>query len=81
MPLVMYFGCTAYGLSMKESLAAATLNSAYAIENSEDVGSLEVGKNADFLIINAPKWEHLIYQVGSAHHLIEHVFINGEKCK
>merc|ERR1712071_481879 len=81
MPLVMYMGCTLYSMSMNEALAAATINSAYALERENDLGSLEVGKRADFLVLDAPSWEHVIYQVGSADTVIESVFVNGEQCK
>jgi imidazolonepropionase len=31
---------------------------------SRDYGSLEKGKFADAIIVNANRWEHLIYQLG-----------------
>ena len=81
MPLVLYFGCTIYGLTMDEALVAATINSAYALGKSEVLGSLEVGKQADFLVLDANSWEHVIYQVGSAGDVIERVFVKGEQVK
>jgi imidazolonepropionase len=42
---------------------AATINSAASIAKSKEYGSLEVGKFADLLILSAPSWEHLIYQI------------------
>ena len=27
-------------------------------------GSIEVGKWADFVLVDAPSWQHLIYQIG-----------------
>jgi len=77
MPLVLYFACTLYGLTMPEALVAATINSAYALGKSDQVGSLEVGKRGDFLILDCPAWEHLIYQVGSGHEVIKNVIVNG----
>ena len=81
MPLVLYFGCTVYGLTMDEALVAATINSAYALGKSEVLGSLEVGKQADFLVLDANSWEHVIYQVGSSGDVIERVFVKGEQVK
>eukprot|EP00028_Trichosphaerium_sp_Am-I-7-wt_P010556 CAMPEP_0168525092 /NCGR_PEP_ID=MMETSP0405-20121227/11089_1 /TAXON_ID=498012 /ORGANISM="Trichosphaerium sp, Strain Am-I-7 wt" /LENGTH=401 /DNA_ID=CAMNT_0008547523 /DNA_START=154 /DNA_END=1356 /DNA_ORIENTATION=- len=65
MPLVMNLACVLCGLTMNESLVAATLNAAASLGKSDMYGSLEVGKYCDFLVIDAPKWEHIIYQLGS----------------
>ena len=35
-----------------------------SLNKSASHGSLEVGKVGDMLILDAPKWEHLIYQLG-----------------
>ncbi|KRX08576.1 Metal-dependent hydrolase, composite domain [Pseudocohnilembus persalinus] len=48
----------------KEALCAATLNSAASIDRSEKVGSIEIGKQGDFVVVDAPQWDHLIYQFG-----------------
>merc|ERR1712176_812678 len=65
MPLVMYFGCTCYNMTMDEALVGATINSAYALGVEDRVGSLEVGKRGDLLILSVDNWEHLIYRVGA----------------
>ena len=81
MPLVLYFGCTLYSLTMDEALVGATINSAYALGKSEILGSLEIGKQADFLVLDATSWEHVIYQVGSGGDVIQNVFVKGDKMK
>lgn len=50
-------------MTMAESLIAATINSAASVAKSETHGSIEVGKVADFVVINHSKWEHLIYEL------------------
>ncbi|KAF2071065.1 hypothetical protein CYY_007619 [Polysphondylium violaceum] len=63
MPFVMNLACVLMKMNMNEALVAATINSAASINRSSTHGSLEVGKCADFVILNAPKWEHIIYQM------------------
>ncbi|KAL2089139.1 hypothetical protein ACEWY4_016038 [Coilia grayii] len=77
MPLVMHLACVNMRLSLTEALAAATINAAYALGASHTHGSLEPGKQADLLVINTPRWEHLIYQLGGHQELIKHVVIKG----
>lgn len=78
MPMVMHLACVNMRMSMPEALAAATINAAYALGKSHTHGSLEVGKQGDLIIINASRWEHLIYQFGGHHELIEYVIANGK---
>lgn len=63
---------------MPEALAASTINAAYALNRSQTHGSLEIGKQGDLVIINAPRWEHLVYQFGGHQELIKYVIIKGE---
>jgi len=64
MPLVMNLACVNLKMTMNEALVAATINAAGSLGKSETHGSLEVGKVGDMIILDAPKWEHLIYQLG-----------------
>jgi len=63
LPLVMNMACVNMGMKLEEALVAATINSAYSLGISDDYGSLEVGKIGDCVILNAPAWEHVIYQM------------------
>ena len=53
--MVMHLACVNLHMSMPEALAAATINAAAVLGLSEDYGSLEEGKWADMIIINANK--------------------------
>ncbi|XP_028305637.1 putative imidazolonepropionase isoform X3 [Gouania willdenowi] len=77
MPIVMHLACVNMRMSMPEALAAATINAAYALGRSHTHGSLEVGKHGDLVLLNAPRWEHLIYQVGGHQEVIRYVIIKG----
>uniref|UniRef100_A0A3B3Y514 Probable imidazolonepropionase n=1 Tax=Poecilia mexicana TaxID=48701 RepID=A0A3B3Y514_9TELE len=76
-PVVMHLACVNMRMSMTEALAAATINAAYALGRSDTHGSLEVNKRGDLLILNATRWEHLIYQLGGHQELIRYVVIRG----
>lgn len=65
MPLTMHLACVNLRLSLPEALTAATLNAAASMQMSDKYGSIEPGKYADLLLIKAPRWEHLIYQLGN----------------
>lgn len=51
MPFVVSLACYRLRLGPEEALTAATLNAAWAVGKAEDVGSLEVGKKGDLLVL------------------------------
>ncbi|HVU14941.1 MAG TPA: imidazolonepropionase [Phototrophicaceae bacterium] len=75
LPLVMAVACRYQKLSPAEALTAVTINAAHAVGVGERVGSLEEGKLADVLVINAPDYRHLAYQFGG--NLVETVIKRG----
>jgi imidazolonepropionase len=62
--LPMNLACLKYRLTPEEALTAVTLNAAAAINRGAIVGSLEVGKQADIVIWNAPDLEFIFYHWG-----------------
>ncbi len=64
MPMVMAIACRYQKLSPAEALSASTINAAYAIGLGDQIGSLEVGKQADILILEASDYRHLAYYFG-----------------
>ncbi len=75
MQLVMFVACTQMSLSPFEALSAATLNAAYSLGLSEMIGTIEIGKRADLLILDTPNFEQAIYFFGINHSKI--VIKNG----
>lgn len=65
MQLIMNIACLKYKLTPEEVLTAATLNGAAAIARADKIGSIEVGKQADLLIWNAPDLDYVCYRLGS----------------
>ena len=62
LPSVIALACERLGLTPAEALVAATVNAAYAMGLGGEAGSLEPGKRADFMILNAPSYTHLPYR-------------------
>ena len=54
-------------LTPEEAITAATINAAYATGCGDSVGSLEVGKRADLLVLNVPDYRNLHRQFGVNH--------------
>ncbi len=61
LPLAMMLACTMGRMTPAEVLKAATIYAARAIDRMESIGSLEPGKRADFLLIDAPSVNHWMY--------------------
>ncbi len=47
----MTLACLGAGLSLEEAIHASTINAAHALDRSHEVGSLEVGKQMDGIIL------------------------------
>jgi imidazolonepropionase len=76
MQFVMALACRMMRLTPPEVLAAATLNSAFAVGLGDQVGSLEPGKQADVLILDAADYRHLAYRFGD--NLVRTVIKRGQ---
>ena len=61
---VAVHACLDSGLSVEETLTGMTLNAAASLGLAAEVGSLEPGKSADLVILDAPDDRHLIYHWG-----------------
>ncbi len=64
MPLAMAIACRYQRLLPAEALNAATVNAAYAVGLGHRLGSLEVGKQADLLLLDTEDYRHLAYRFG-----------------
>ena len=73
--LVMQLGCLHLKMTPNEVLTAVTINAAYAIDRADKIGSIEVSKNADFVVFDARNVEYLMYHFGINH--TKKVYKNG----
>jgi imidazolonepropionase len=74
LPLIIGLAVRRYGWSIREALLAATLNAAWVLRLSDEVGSLEVGKRADVLVLDGPVAQ-IPYRLG--HNPVALAFIGG----
>lgn len=76
MQFVIALACRAMKLTPAQAIAAATINAAHAIRRSDSIGSIEVGKQADLLILSVPDYRHLGYRYGT--NLVKQVIKRGK---
>lgn len=67
LPLVGTMACTQMGMLPAEALTALTQNAAAAVGRADRIGSLEVGKQADLVILDVPDYRQLFYHFGVNH--------------
>jgi imidazolonepropionase len=65
MQMVIALACRYMGLTQAQALVAATLNAAHAIGRGDEVGSLEVGKQGDLLVLDTDDYRQLGYRFGT----------------
>ncbi|WP_458413310.1 imidazolonepropionase [Schinkia sp. CFF1] len=67
MPFIMNLGCLQMGMTPEEVITAATINAAHAIRCGHEIGSIEVGKKADLLMLDVSNYMQLQYHYGVNH--------------
>ncbi|HPC83131.1 MAG TPA: imidazolonepropionase [Thermoanaerobaculaceae bacterium] len=75
MPAIMALACLGAGMYAEEALVAATLNAAAALGRADRLGSIEPGKQADLLVLEAADPRHVVYHFGV--NLVRHVVKAG----
>ncbi|MGZ5474539.1 MAG: imidazolonepropionase [Thermoanaerobaculia bacterium] len=75
MQIVMQLATLQMKMTVEESLTAATLNGAHSLRLAQETGSIEPGKRADFVLLDAPSYLHLVYHFGV--NLVRAVYRDG----
>jgi imidazolonepropionase len=76
MQFVIALACRTMKITPAQAIAASTINSAHAIRRADTIGSIEVGKQADMLILSVPDYRHLGYRYGT--NLVKQVIKRGQ---
>src|SRR5258706_15644284 len=66
-PMVLSLACTQMKMTPAEAVTAATINAAYSLGRGDEIGSLEKGKCADFVIHDCEDYRELAYFFGVEH--------------
>ncbi len=74
--LVIALACRTMRMTPAEAIVAATINAAHAVRRAHEVGSLEVGKRADFVVLDVPNYRFLGHCFGF--NLVDKVVKDGE---
>ncbi|HEV2169518.1 MAG TPA: imidazolonepropionase [Candidatus Binatus sp.] len=75
MPFMLSLACLEMGLSPAEALTAATINAAHSLGLGAEIGSLEAGKQADFVIHEFADYRELAYFIAAP--MRPRVFVKG----
>jgi imidazolonepropionase len=75
MQVVMQLATLQMRMTVEESITAATLNGAHSLRLAHDIGTIEPGKRADLVLIDAPNYLHLVYHFGV--NLVSQVYRDG----
>jgi imidazolonepropionase len=74
--LAMQIASIKMKLTPKEVLTSVTINAACSIEEQSRIGSFEIGKDADLLILDCPNLDYFIYHYGINH--VKDVYKKGK---
>ncbi len=75
-PLLFALACIYMELTPEEAVTAFTINSAAAINRADRIGSIDVGKQGDLLLLQFPSYKFLPYHVGM--NIVDTVIKRGE---
>ncbi len=64
MPMILSLACTQMKMTPAEAITAATINAAYSLNRGREIGSLQPGKLADFVIHDCADYREIPYFFG-----------------
>src|SRR6266481_7578930 len=78
MPMMLSLACTQMKMSPAEAIAASTVNAAYSLNCGDKIGSLEIGKLANFTIFDCKDYREIAYWFGFPP--MHSVYVCGGRC-
>jgi len=76
LPLMMTMGCTMLKMVPGEVIKATTIYAARSMGRENEIGSLDIGRQADVLVLDIPNYRYLPYHFGVDH--VELVIKDGK---
>ena len=77
MPMILSIACTQMKMTPAEAITAATLNAAWSLDRGLEMGSLEPGKRADFVLYNVSDAREIPCFFGVSH--VCEVYVAGNR--
>ncbi|HYH86453.1 MAG TPA: imidazolonepropionase [Pyrinomonadaceae bacterium] len=77
MTMILSLASTHLKMTPAEALTAATVNAAYSLNRGDEIGTLEAGKRADFVVHDCADYRELAYFFGVEH--ARAVFVGGRE--
>jgi imidazolonepropionase len=75
LPMILSLACTQMRMTPAEAITAGTLNAAYSLGRGAQIGSLEPGKRADFVLYDCADYREIPYHYGV--NLVKAVWTRG----
>jgi len=63
-PLIFALATLYMGITPEEAVSALTINAAAALDRADTIGSLDVGKNGDLVMLEYPSYKFIAYHIG-----------------
>ncbi|MEO7165876.1 MAG: imidazolonepropionase [Spartobacteria bacterium] len=76
-PMVLSLAATQMKMTPAEGITATTINAAYSLNRGERIGSLEVGKEANFSIFDCADYREIAYWFGLPQ--VDSVYVRGQR--
>jgi imidazolonepropionase len=74
-PLIFALATIYMNMTVEETVTALTINGAAALNREKTIGSIDVGKQADVVILEFPSYQYIPYHIGVS--CVEKVIKNG----
>jgi imidazolonepropionase len=62
--LIMSLAALKMKMTIEETISAVTINSAKALYREKSIGSIEIGKKADFAVFDTSDYSDIVYSIG-----------------
>ena len=77
MPMILSLAATQMKMTPAEAVNAATINAAYSLKRGDKIGSLEAGKQANFVLYDCEDYRELAYWFGAPQ--THSVYVRGQR--
>ena len=77
MPMVLSLAVTQMKMTPAEAVTAATINAAHSLNRGGQIGSLEPGKRANFVLYDCPDYREIAYYFGVSQ--VDSVYVSGKR--